>query len=284
MAGGADRAVAARGSCPAIDSGQRRAAGHRLDPPRGPSGCDGGGGGSGDNRCAPAENGWGSPAGVDSAALTCGSGGTKSTGGLRGVGQSAGGDGSAGPARPVSGSSSDSSGPAHPSSRRGASSRSVTADFSSSDQTTRMSAALKYQPSRTRTRLTWAYPRLVHFSEAGKHQRRCPSSITAWAIYTRVSGSSGAAWSARTATADLAMTSSARRRSDRRKSRAGVLNSSHPGRAVTASPQPRSHSDGGATVLHTCRYDAHNDALTAHVVRRVNDQKGLPAEAAGAWN
>jgi hypothetical protein len=32
MAGGADRAVAARGSCPAIDSGQGRAAGHRLDP------------------------------------------------------------------------------------------------------------------------------------------------------------------------------------------------------------------------------------------------------------
>ena len=32
MAGGADRNAAARGSCPAIDSGQRRAAGHRLDP------------------------------------------------------------------------------------------------------------------------------------------------------------------------------------------------------------------------------------------------------------
>ena len=69
-------------------------------------------------------------------------------------------------------------------------------------------------------------------------------------------------------------------RFDRRKSRAGVLDSSQRGRAVTASPQPRSHSDGGATVLHTCRYDAHIDVLTAHVVRRVIDQKGLPAEAA----
>jgi len=147
MAGGADRAVAARGSCPAIDSGQGRAAGHRLEPPRGPSGCDGGGGGSGDNRCAPVENGWRSPAGVGSPALTCGSGGTKSTGGLRGAGESAAGDSSPGPTRPVSGSSSDSSGPAHPSSRRRASSRSVTANFSSSYQTTRMSAALKYQPS-----------------------------------------------------------------------------------------------------------------------------------------
>jgi hypothetical protein len=39
-------------------------------------------------------------------------------------------------------------------------------------------------------------------------------------------------------------------------------------------------ADGGATVLHTCRYDAHTDVLTAHVVRRVIDQKGLPAEAA----
>jgi hypothetical protein len=34
-------------------------------------------------------------------------------------------------------------------------------------------------------------------------------------------------------------------------------------------------ADGGATVLHTCRYDAHTDVLTAHVVRRV-----IPAEAA----
>src|SRR6185503_1411166 len=47
-----------------------------------------------------------------------GSGGPKSTGGQRGAGESAGGDGSPGPTRPVSGSSSDSSGPAHPSSRR----------------------------------------------------------------------------------------------------------------------------------------------------------------------
>ena len=67
------------------------------------------------------------------------------------------------------------------------------------------------------------------------------------------------------------MTSSARRRFDRRKSRAGVLDSSQRGRAVTASPQPRSHSDGGATVLHTCRYDAHIDVLTARIVRRVKD-------------
>jgi hypothetical protein len=94
MAGGADRIAAARGSCPAIDSGQRRAAGHRLEPPRarGPSGCAGGGGGSGDNRCAPVENGSGSSAGVGSAALSCGSGGPKSTVGLRGAGQSAAGD------------------------------------------------------------------------------------------------------------------------------------------------------------------------------------------------
>jgi len=115
------------------------------------------------NRCAPVENGWASSADVGSPALSCGSGGTKSTGGVRAAGESAGGDGSASPARPVSGSSSDSSGPVHPSSRRRASSRSVTANFSSSCQTTRMSAALKYQPSRTRTRLARAYLRLVHF-------------------------------------------------------------------------------------------------------------------------
>jgi hypothetical protein len=51
---------------------------------------------------------------VGSPALSCGSGGTKSTGGVRAAGESAGGDGSAGPARPVSGSSSDSSGPVPP--------------------------------------------------------------------------------------------------------------------------------------------------------------------------
>ena len=110
---------------------------------RAPSGGDG----SGANQFGPVGNA--SALGLSLA--SAGPVGMDSTGGLRGAGASASGvPCSAAPAPRISCSYSEPSELVQPGSFRGASSRSVTANYSSRPQPTRMSAALKYQPRHTR--------------------------------------------------------------------------------------------------------------------------------------